>query len=249
MIAEVPTGSIYHWCYKEGLKHTDLDEVSRAVMQAGKQMRDKDVQNYWNGWYNSDLYLGENKHSILDLDRWPRSSNTFFEMQYSEYPDHPYKDNPEIQNRWVPCSIEGRPLIKWSQGCMMKAEAQCYRGCKCLAENLKGSHHIAIDIDGDHGDDLDMDVINFGYGMSIMTETWLKPENNEGISPSMHLLFEVDHVIPTMHFANAHIDIIGNEKNSIRYLKTKVSNGIPMLKMTDEIWNVIVDYIRRKENR
>ena len=54
-MVEVPQGSIYFWMYEMGLKHVDLDEIRIACYSAGKNIRDKDFQNYWNGWYRSDL--------------------------------------------------------------------------------------------------------------------------------------------------------------------------------------------------
>lgn len=244
MIASVPEGSIYIWCYIEGLKHSDLNDVIFELNKAGKHIRDKDIQNYWNGWYNSDLYI-KGRRSILDMDLFPRSANTFYEMEYSEYPIHPYIGLPEVANRWVPCNKDNKPIIKWSKGCLSEFDARCYLDCEYIAENLKGCKHIAIDIDGDHDEDnIDTDVIQFGNRLAEMTLAMIKPNNL-----SMHILFEVDHVIPTMHFARAHIDIIGNKKNSLRYQKNKVSNNKDMIPMNDFIWKSIVNYIKTKENR
>ena len=66
---------------------------------------------------------------------------------------------------------------------------------------------------------------------------------------SFHLSFMVDRVIPTMHFPKAHIDIIGNQVNSLRYLKTKRWNGMVPMMMTAKIWNEITDYIRMRNER
>lgn len=268
LIDNVPEGSIYYWCYIQGLKHIDLRDVEHAVHQASKIMRDKDVANYWAGYYNSDLYKdGESSRSILKFCQVDRSTNTFYEMKYSEYPENPFVGKPEPPNRWVPCSDAGRPLIKWGNGCLLKSEAMALSPNRKLAENLKGCQHIAIDIDGDHDDELDYQTIIFGHHLSKRTYSMLKPVTVEDVllktnkdvtnfrgnvldmTTSMHILFTTDKVIPTMHFANAHIDIIGNEKNSIRYLKNKVPNDLEMIPMTDDIWESLVDYIREREHK
>lgn len=246
-VQEVPDGSIYYWCYIQGLRHVDIAEVAAAVTLAGKQMRGKDVQNYWNGYYNSDLNSGPRKHSILDI----RSSDLLVDAtrkKFSEYPMNPYAGKPEVPCRWVPCSAEGKPLIRWGSGCLLRSEAECRLGCKGLAENLKGCQHIAIDIDGDHDpDNIDWDVLAFGEVMAEYTEAHMKPPNEHGKVTSMHLLYRTDRVVPTMHFPAAHIDIIGNEKNSIRYLKNKVPNGNAMMQMDDAAWQRIMDYIKSRE--
>ena len=52
-----------------------------------------------------------------------------------------------------------------------------------------------------------------------------------------------------MHFPKAHIDIIGNQVNSLRYLKTKSWNGMVPMRMTAKIWNEITDYIKIRNER
>lgn len=257
-VADVPDGSVYFWMYKQGLKHVPFDQVEAAVAAKDKVLRDKDIQNYWNGWYRSDLYHGPKARSILEFDSCPRSKNAYKVFEYDEYPEHPYLDKPEIANRWVPCNEQGFPIIRWGNGCMLKSEAQAMRGCHTLAENLKGTKTIVIDIDGDHGDDIDLELIDRMWRFNEMTHVLFKDQmvmvNEDPFQAfkrycpvSYHLTFTVDRVIPTMHFPKAKIDIIGNEKNSIRYLKRKIWNGHDPIPMTNEIWRSIMDYIKSKE--
>lgn len=250
MIDPVPDGSIYFWCYTQGLKHVYLSEVETAVEAAGKRMRQKDYDNYWNGWRNSNRDdNGEYKHrSILDIEPMHRSPNTFYVMEYSEYPDLPSDESPE--DRFIPVNKEGKPMIKWGKGGMKMDDALFMYGCCSLAENMKGCNFICIDIDGDHDEDnLDIETIKFGHRLSFLTRTYIKPKYIEEYktSPSMHVMFKVDRVIPTRHFPNAHIDILGNKENQARYHKDKLSNYRPMLEMNDCIWNEIVNYIKRRE--
>ena len=65
---------------------------------------------------------------------------------------------------------------------------------------------------------------------------------------SFHLTFAVDRVIPTMHFSKAHMDIVGNKENSLRYLKNKIWNGIEPLPMNEAIWDDIKSYVERRNN-
>lgn len=266
----VPEGSIYFWMYTQGLKHIPFDDIISACLRSGKIIRKKDEENYWSGYYNSDLYRrdesGKIVSSILSInDRFPRSSMTCFEMEWDEYPDHPYSGQPEIPNRWVPCTSDGKPLIKWGEGCLLRSEAEAYRNYGSIAENLKGCQHIVIDFDGDHDPKhLDIELASYANRLAERNHALMKPKvvseysGYEGmrladdmhLKPvSLHITFAVDKVIPTMHFSKAHIDIIGNQKNSIRYYKNKVWNGIQAQPMDDYMWKSLMSYIRSKEGK
>ena len=246
---QVPEGSVYLWCYSQGLKHNNLIDIQDRVTKAGKVLRQKDIDNYWRGWYKREL--SANTISMT-------TPNTSI-RKYEDFPDHPYINLPEVEDRWVPCSAEGRPLISWSKGCMSKIDAECYPRSCTLAENVKGTKFIVIDCDGDHSDDeLDCETIEFLSQYTSMTHTLSKPKyvwEYELDHPSdlalehasFHLTFRVDKIIPTMHFSNCHIDIIGNQRNSIRYLKNKEWNGKKPALMTPDIWNEIMDYIRSRD--
>lgn len=251
---EVPNDSIYLWMYIQGLKHVSYDDVEKAVLDAGKNIRKKDCQNYWNGFYRSDLYSGNPETSMFNVH--VNNEATYRMTKYSEYPEHPYKGMPEIENRWVPCNQNNKPMIKWGNGCLTRQEAKSWIGSKYLAENTKGTQHIIVDCDGDHDEGrLDMETIEFLSKYMHMTHTLYKPKmcleygygDISGLPASYHLTFFTDRVIPTMHFPAAHIDIIGNKENSLRYIKNKVWNNVDMIPMTDEIWDDIKTYIIRRE--
>lgn len=253
---EVPSGSIYIWMYVMGLKHVPLEELEHAIRQAGKSIRPKDEQNYWNGWYRSDLYLGDGRNDVIQL-RPPRRppSNLFLVTPWDEYPPHPYRGLPEIDQRWVPINQLVKPMIKWSEGCMFKDKAEDYFGCVSLAENLKGTQMIVVDVDGDHEDGrLLMETIDHMWKYSNITHTLSKRkmiceyngyESTADFRPaSFHLTFKVDRLVPTMHFPEVGLDIIGNRVNSLRYLKDKVWNGLEPLTMTPTIWTDLQEFIR-----
>lgn len=241
---DLPEGSLYLWMYRQGLRRADIGAIEDAVHEAGRMLRQKDVDNYWNGWYKSTMSEGRWDRDILSLG--PTARQRYPEL--SDFPEHPYPDAPNPPCRWVPVGPNGTPLIKWSRGCMMRSEASAWRGACGIAENLVGCKFIAIDFDGDHGDELDMDCIAMASMLSGFSCAWSKPDFVDGMSKSVHVLFRTDRVMPTMHFPEAHIDIIGNEKNSIRYLKNKTCNNIRMSEMTPDLWKFLMEYIRGKES-
>ena len=247
----VPEGSIYFWMYEQGLKHADLSEIKFRVLQAGKQVRDKDLENYWNGYFRSDLYSGAGKEDIFMLTKRARIvgsvSNEFFDTEYENYPSHPYCSYPEIQNRWVPCSKDNKPMIKWGNGCMALADAVAYKDQVYLAENLKGTRFIVIDCDGNH-DGLDLETMYFLNRWRQDTHCIVKPEYYDGVPMSFHLTFRTENIVPTMHFPYAHIDIIGNRRNSLRYWKNKEWNHAEPIEMDDQRWTELQNYLKyRKE--
>ena len=261
----VPEGSIYHWMFVQGLKHRDLSELRATLEAAGKRIREsEDVKNYWNGYYRSDLYERSGYQSVVEFHRKGGGRLEYFGTPYSGYPDHPYTGMPEVENRWVPCSGNGKPMIKWSKACLSRIDAECRLDSASLAENLKGTKMIVVDCDGDHGDRLDAATVAFLAKYMPKTHTLAKPKlikEYETFDPSdwqhvvaaslpasFHLTFSTDKVIPTMHFGFAAIDIIGNKENSLRYMKNKKWNSLDPAPMTDEIWEDIKAYIgSRKE--
>lgn len=256
-MVNVPEGSLYFWCYNQGLRHVNIDELVQAVAMAGRNLRDKDIQNYWNGWYRSSLYGPQNQYDMFVLHHSSQSS-TFRTTKLEDYPMNPYWNQPEIEERWVPCNKDNKPMIKWGNGCLSREDAEAYRHQVYLAENLKGGKIIVIDCDGDHDAKLDLALVSFLYKFTDRTHTLFKPKliteyegyenTNINIPASFHLTFMTDRVIPTMHFPKAHIDIIGNKANSLRYLKNKIWNGVQPKMMTPSIWEQIQEFVERRNN-
>ena len=139
---------------------------------------------------------------------------------------------------------------------MSLSDAKAMRGCVYLAENTKGTRQVIIDCDGDHSSDLDLETILFLSRYMDRTHCLMKPKAlreyeggpDSSMPASYHLTFKTDKVIPTMHFPDAHIDLIGNEKNSLRYWKNKKWNGLQPVELTEDIWNDIIGYAERRSN-
>ena len=256
MVIEVPEGSLYFWCYTQGLKHIPLDDIYAAVRAAGKDLRPKDVKNYWNGWYRSDLYGGGDSVWIVRSRTYEKPGL----LPLTAYPEMPwqYMDNL-VEERWVPCNRDNKPMVKWGQGCMSLVDASSWPNQVYLAENNRGCSRIIIDCDGDHGDKLDLETILFLARYMPKTHTLYKDRmvtdypgyENSGISEpaSFHLSFLVHRIIPTMHFPKAGIDIIGNKENTLRYLKTKSWNGRLPVRLDEGTWDEIRSYIELRERR
>lgn len=251
---EVPSGSIYFWMYTQGLRHIPIQDIYRALHAAGKEIRQKDMDNYWNGWYNSSLYSGAGQVSVFDLCT-SVPAHAMRPVKWEDFPTTPFKEPlPEVQNRWVPCSKENKPLIQWGNGCMSMADAKAYTNQVYLAENTKGTRQVIFDCDGDHNEELDLETIMFLWKYHDMTHCLMKPKAlreypdgpDSDIPASFHLTFRTDRVIPTMHFPSACIDVIGNEKNSLRYWKNKKWNGLQPAPMTEEVWDDIMAYIETR---
>lgn len=231
--------SLYLWMYRQGLARYTWDEVALCLMRHRREARDKDWVNYWNGWFQQELYGRTNRMA----DAMGHMGSRL--MAYSMYPVSPYEDSPEVENRWVPCNSENRPMVKWGKGCMTKADAMAMSGQVFLAENLLGTKMLVIDVDGDHNNQVDQETLDFFGPMRDITHCLSRP----GPEPclSYHLTFATDRVIPTMHFPMAHVDVIGNMRNSLRYRKDKTYNGMPMRMMDEALWDSIKNYLERRQ--
>lgn len=247
--------SIYLWMYRKGLAMEPLDRVLACLELAGHEVREKDVRNYWNGWYRRVLYGSAPVGSLL------RTEHGRAPQAYDGYPEHPFLGLPEIANRWVPCNRDNRPMVRWGEGCMTLADARAMRGCEYVAENLRGTRLMVIDVDGDHGGTLDVDALRFFARwrdetcchdkrrlVLDATEDEQYDLSTMALPTSYHLTFTTDRVIPTMHFPAAHVDVIGNQRNSLRYFKDKLWNGLPPTPMDAETWDDIFDWIEGRTN-
>lgn len=261
MMVELPdTPSIYYWMYTQGLRHTPLVDIEFACRVAGKDIRPKDYENYWNGWYRSTLYTcgdkGEDMWTLSRKRHEPKLS--FFDTPYDAYEDNPLVGLPEIRNRYVACNAQNKPLWAWKNECKTLVDAKCMTRCVYLAENLKGTNLIVFDCDGDHDPEhLDGESIAFFSRYRDMTHCLSKKKSiceYEGYErtgmrepASYHLTFTTGKIIPTRHFLKAHVDLLGNQKNQLRYFKTKEWNGLQPAPMTPEIWEDIKRYLKKRE--
>lgn len=251
--------------YNAGLYAVPEAELFNELARAGKQIRQKDIDNY---------HRGLDKSYFTDTSTTPASdprrsfrinannqNNTFTNVRLSDLP----RSNQlhDYERRWVPCNADNKPMVRWSENLMTREEAKEYPGSVYLAESMVNTPFIVFDIDGDHDDVLHLDLINTFYEMIYQThalcktrtvESCIMSDSSEYIPlwdapTSFHLTFYTDRIIPTKHFTNACIDLLGNQRNQLRYRKTKVWNGVYPVKLTEEIWHEFMRYIEMMNRR
>ena len=248
-----PEDSLYFWCYRQGLRGVKLDDVIASA--APRTLRQKDVRNYWAGWTNRALYR-----------KTEGGGGPLFNLAYSKGGEEKpsrfqdlslYRDNPiagtRVDNRWVPCNAANKPMIKWGNGCMSYADARAYPGSVYLAENLKGTSTIVIDIDGDHDpENIDVEVLKEFDTWRNLTHCLYKDryvEDGDRMFPvGYHLTFSTKLLIPTMHFPTAHVDVCGNMNNQLRYIKTKKWNGLDPMELDCSIWDQLKKFLERRSS-
>ena len=254
MISVNPNESIYFDMYRWGLRQIPIGDIEAACARVGKDIRQKDYENYYRGYNKSAI---RDPKFLLKIGT-PNYSVPVEKLNHSlsSLPDNPLIDNP-VQARWVPCSESNKPLIKWSQGCLMRDDALAYRNQVYLAENLRNSEYIVIDCDADHDPThLDLQTMFFLWQYSDITHCLTKNKlvkEYDGyelskceIPASFHLTFKTSKLLPTIHCPWAHIDILGNQGNQLRYLKTKSWNGREPAELTENIWDEIRHYVKRR---
>ena len=250
-----PNASVYFDMYRWGLKRVDLSKIEDACKTVGKFLRKKDVENYWRGYYKS---APESERNIFKLSG--REHVDKLDMPLDSWSIHPYINQPEIEDRWVPCNRDNKPMVRWGQETMSLSDAEAWPGGTYVAENLRYTRFIVIDCDGDHDENrLDFETVGHLWKYQEMTHTMVKPkfvweypgyeDTRLEVPASFHLTFVTDRVIPTIHVPEAHVDILGNQNNQLRYLKRKLWNHRYPMMLTEEIWDDIRTYCKQRKER
>jgi hypothetical protein len=133
---------------------------------------------------------------------------------------------------------------------MSKEQALATNDCVYLAENLHARPLVVIDFDGDHDNTINEDLINFGWELGRKTAghiLYKQATTPAGIPVSFHLTYSTDRVIPTLHFRDAKIDILGNARPTLRYYKTKAILHTGITQLTDAVLDEITTYIKHNQ--
>lgn len=246
-----PNESPYFAMYSAGLMGYSYEEIDAHCRSIGISLREKDYVNWKNGAFKNQM-TGSRRSSLnpfVEFDE-PKSttrdiSNIRFD-QLSVYPT----DWVATEQRFFPCSEENKPLCKWGWTATFtptlydRASAKALSPCGWVGQNMIYQRFIVLDIDGVGHGVRDEYVINFG---NIFRNTTMTLEDPKKLG-SFHLYFETDRLVPIMHFPFAKLDLMGNQKNAAVYLKNKESNGLPMRKLDEKIWQQITEYVMyRKE--
>ena len=240
------SGSPYLACYSMGLGGHDLQEVVSFFNRNGVQLREKDIQNWENGHFKYSIEFAENNQSLSyqggkERSHLDKSAEKIISL--SSFPKFPENWNGCLQ-RFFPCNKDNKPKIKWgySQGYIptltTKASAIALSDDGLIGQNMLYQPFVVIDIDGNGHGDFDLEVITFGNTYRDKT-TCMEDPAKPG---SFHLYFSTDRIIPTYHFPWAKLDFMGNANNYAVYLKRKVSNGLPMMKLDQYVWQAMMNY-------
>ena len=242
-------GSPYFGMYWAGYYGVDLDECINKCMRNGILIRQKDLQSYQDGCFKRGISRTISQPaSQIRLSEY-RVGKPFDDMKLSDFPLMP-KGWPGTERRFFPCTEDNKPMQKWgwtrdfSPELYTAANAKALSPCGWIGQNMLYQKFIVMDIDGrGHGDD-DTKVIEFGKQFKDITFSMEDPAK----PGSFHLYFATDRLIPVRHFPWAKLDLMGNAVNAAVYIKNKKSNGMPMLDLTDDIWQALIEYQKsRKE--
>lgn len=242
--------SPYFSMYKAGYYGYSIEEVVSFLTKLNIPLREKDIRNWQAGAFKHQLYesvlnpfISENPSS---LHRGKMFEDTDLE-DFERFPD----DWVSTEKRFFPCTEDNMPMTKWGWSSTFTptlytdSDARAISPSGWIGQNMLYQKFIVIDIDGVGHGETDPYVIAFGNMYKDKTMVMEDP-NKVG---SFHLYFETDRIIPIKHFPFAKLDLMGNAKNAAVYLKNKVSNGLPMAKLTNEVWHKLMSYINfRKEN-
>lgn len=240
-------GSPYHAMYRCGYYGVPLEDCVDKCRRNGIALRQKDIMNYNNGVFKRGIgSIVANGQTVNAMCIKPGIQ--FEDMKLSDFPSLPI-DWHGTERRFFPCSTDNKPLMKWgwsknpdgsiySPNLYTMADAKALSPCGWVGQNMLYQRFIVVDIDGrGHGAD-DLPVIAFGSQFKCSTLTMEDP-----MKPgSFHLYFETDKLIPVRHFPWAKLDLMGNAVNAAVYFKNKVSNGLPPIKLDEDIWQSIIEY-------
>lgn len=249
-----PNESPYMNMYVAGLMGWELEEIAQHLSSIDVPLRSKDVKNWENGIYrHRTKIITEGGHkSILN----PFVPSAHIEHQakpqkYSEFSVMP-KEWVGCEQRFFPCTSENKPMTKWgwtknfTPTLYDYASAKALSPCGWVGQNMIYQKFIVLDIDGVGHGCTDQYVIAFGNMFKDKTLCLEDPKK----PGSFHLYFKTDRLIPVRHFPWAKLDVMGNMTNAAVYLKNKQPNNLPMAVLTEEIWNLIMQYAEyRKENK
>lgn len=242
--------SPYLACYSMGLSGHDLQEVINFFASIGITLRLKDVQNWENGHFKYSIEKMENNRSVNYQRNHERIKTSQSFVHLDQFPTFPQGWNG-CEQRFFPCTKENKPKSKWgyAQGftpqLMTRASAIALSDDGLIGQNMIYQPFIVVDIDGNGHGAFDLDVITFGNkyrDRTLCMEDPAKPG-------SFHLYFKTNRIIPTYHFPWAKLDFMGNANNYAVYLKRKVSNGLPMTELTQYVWQDIMNYQARRQER
>lgn len=240
-------GSPYFDMYRCGLYGVPLEDCVAKCQRNRIAIRQKDLQSWQDGNFKHQMVLmGQ------EVPQSTRRTELGVPMDEAKLSDFPMMEQGwnGCERRFFPCTTDNKPMQKWGWSrdytpeLYYRADAKALSPCGWVGQNMLYQPFIVVDIDGrGHGQD-DPQVIEFGRMYSNRTLTYEDP-NKPG---SFHLYFSTDRLIPVRHYPWAKLDLMGNSVNAAVYFKDKVSNGMDMMRLDEDIWQSLIDYQKgRKE--
>lgn len=255
-----PNQSPYFGMFTAGRNGYTYEEVIAHCQYYRIPLRQKDVQAWKDGQFKRSM-IGVMNTRGLDIpspsqNNWPIKTEDIKFEELNTFPSNWHGS----YRRFFPCSAENKPLMSWgwkapnpTLGTPMKVpELMDMESAKALSpvgwvgQNMLYQRFIVLDIDGVGHGCVDEQVIQFGSMFKDETTCYEDP-NKKG---SFHLYFKTNRIIPVKHFPWAKLDLMGNAVNAAVYFKNKIHNNVEPLELTSEIWNLMMDYQKkRKEER
>lgn len=268
----LPAGqSPYFGMFRAGRLGYTIEEVTSHCTIHGIPLRAKDIQSWQDGAFKNQVSQAMFEQRLAERRRTPgsRLNPTGMEVQaptnlpslrlagQPSFDTVRLEDLPRLpagwkgaERRFFPCTPDNRPMMQWGwrhdfePNLMLRADAEAISPVHWVGQNMLYQNFIVLDIDGVGHGTRDERVIEFGSRFRDMTMTLEDPRK----PGSFHLYFMTDRLVPVKHFPKAKLDLMGNAVNAAVYFKDKVSNGIPAMELTPEVWDAMQRYqVSRKD--
>lgn len=258
--------SPYFGMFRAGRLGYSIEEVTSHCTMLGIPLRAKDIQSWQDGAFKHQVAQAIYEQRLKYDRRRPGSHINPTGTRVSQMPINlpsprlvstPSFDSIRLEDlplmprgwkgcerRFFPCTADNRPMMQWGwkhnfePNLMLRADAEAISPVHWVGQNMLYQNFIVMDIDGVGHGVRDEQVIAFGTRFREMTMTLEDPRK----PGSFHLYFMTDRLIPVKHFPYAKLDLMGNAVNAAVYFKNKVSNGIPAMELTPQVWDAMQRY-------
>lgn len=271
----IPGESPYFAMFRAGCLGYTIEECTDYCMVNNIPLRAKDIQNWEDGHFKNqirdEIFKRKRKELMakpgyyinpfppsVDMGNVEATASRFNAEVKRKMEDVKFEDLPKLPDGWkgtehrfFPCTKDNKPMMSWGwrdgfePNLMLRADAKAISPCGWVGQNMLYQPFIVMDIDGVGHGCVDEKVIQFGMQFKDKTLTCEDP-NKVG---SFHLYFKTDRLVPVKHFPHAKLDLMGNAVNAAVYFKNKVNNGVPMLELTANIWNVMMEYQKKRKEQ
>ena len=242
-------GSPYFGMFRCGYHGVPIEDCIDKCRRNGIAIRKKDLESYNDGVFKSGIGQIVSNGRLVNVSEM-RPAIPFESMKLKDFPLFP-AGWTGTERRFFPCTQDNKPMQRWGWSrdyvptLYTRADAKALSPCGWVGQNMLYQKFIVLDIDGrGHGSD-DLEVIAFGKMFKDLTFSTEDPEK----PGSFHLYFKTDRIIPVRHFPWAKLDLMGNAVNAAVYFKNKVGNGIPMIDLDEDIWQLMIEYQKERKEK